>query len=236
MIKKAVLSIGFLLAVILLGILLCIALPNANASELDLAWDANTTGVTPDGYRLFQRVQGTPYDYNAPLCDTPGTTCKTADLPAPDAPALPAPNNVIAAWNATDSTVTITFGQVIPDPAELSYFWVVRAYNHEGESADSNEVEHTVTTAAVVDRWVIYYFDDEWIPLDSIDGESGALETISPLTIVGPGEVKNVNFRVAVFAEGETAGVNSSSAIITIDRRLPDAPTGLTKTVVIPVQ
>lgn len=45
---------------------------------MTLQWDANDP--PPMGYRLFQRVEGQPYDYTNPVCTTAGTICKISDL------------------------------------------------------------------------------------------------------------------------------------------------------------
>lgn len=48
------------------------------AADVTLAWDANNP--TPDGYRLFMRVDGQSYDYTNPAWQGPETTCTIADL------------------------------------------------------------------------------------------------------------------------------------------------------------
>jgi hypothetical protein len=52
-------AIFFLLALVLLLVAL------ARAAEVTLAWDPN--GVNPDGYRLYKRLAGEPYDFSKPL-------------------------------------------------------------------------------------------------------------------------------------------------------------------------
>ncbi len=46
-----------------MNLVLCVT-STAQAAQLTLSWDANT--VTPDGYRIFQRTEGTTYDYSLP--------------------------------------------------------------------------------------------------------------------------------------------------------------------------
>ncbi len=53
-----------LLSLLFLNIVLHLT-PTAQAAQLTLSWDANTTA--PDGYRIFQRTEGTTYDYSFPV-------------------------------------------------------------------------------------------------------------------------------------------------------------------------
>lgn len=50
------------------------------AAEVRLAWDS--TSVAPDGYRLYQRVEGSSYDYSSPVWSGPDTNCSISDLTA----------------------------------------------------------------------------------------------------------------------------------------------------------
>jgi hypothetical protein len=43
------------------------------AAQATLAWDANNP--TPDGYRLYQRLEGANYNYSAPVWTGSSTTC-----------------------------------------------------------------------------------------------------------------------------------------------------------------
>lgn len=52
-----------LIALIVIDIVLCAAI--ARSGEVTLSWDAN--GQAPDGYRLFSRTVGQPYDYAVPV-------------------------------------------------------------------------------------------------------------------------------------------------------------------------
>lgn len=48
------------------------------AAEVRLAWDATT--VTPDGYRLYQRIEGSSYDYSSPVWSGRNTSCSIDNL------------------------------------------------------------------------------------------------------------------------------------------------------------
>lgn len=69
---------------IVIGILLILlvfslwGLRAADAAEIGLAWDQNDP--VPDGYRVFQRIEGGQYDYTKPVCDTKETKCTVIGL------------------------------------------------------------------------------------------------------------------------------------------------------------
>ncbi|MCP3889915.1 MAG: fibronectin type III domain-containing protein [Desulfobulbaceae bacterium] len=50
----------------------------AHAHDVTLAWDPNDP--TPDGYRIFQRLQGQAYDYDWPIWAGTETTTDVNDL------------------------------------------------------------------------------------------------------------------------------------------------------------
>jgi chitinase len=77
-------------------------------ASVTLEWDPNDPA--PEGYRLFRRLDGEAYDYNAPL----GTVSDTRYV---------------------DDTIV----------AGETYFYVVRAYEGDNESGDSNEVSYTAS-------------------------------------------------------------------------------------------
>lgn len=91
-----------------------LALPLAvSAAQVTLQWDANDP--QPEGYRLYQREVGQPYDYSSP------------------------------AWSGTATSATLS------DLVEgATYYYVVRAYDGNNESGDSNEVQY-VPAVAVLD-------------------------------------------------------------------------------------
>jgi hypothetical protein len=63
----------------LLTLLLAIyPLSTAGAASVTLAWDANSPPV--DGYRLFSRIAGEPYDYSNPAWQGTATTCTLDQL------------------------------------------------------------------------------------------------------------------------------------------------------------
>ncbi len=90
------------LGVLVLG-LLFFTQPLVHAERVTLAWDP--TDPAPDGYRLYQRVEGETYDYSQ------------------------------AAWSGTDAS-----GMIDGLASGTNYYFVVRAYVGDVESADSNEV------------------------------------------------------------------------------------------------
>jgi hypothetical protein len=47
--------------------------------NLTFSWTANDPA--PEGYRLFQRASGQPYDYTAPVWSGTGTTCTISAIP-----------------------------------------------------------------------------------------------------------------------------------------------------------
>jgi hypothetical protein len=65
------------LSLLVLALVLCFHIP-AQAAQVTLAWNANSP--TPDGYRLFQRTQGSTYNYSAPVWSGTGTSCTLANL------------------------------------------------------------------------------------------------------------------------------------------------------------
>ena len=42
------------------------------SAQATLAWDPNDPA--PEGYRIFQRIEGQTYDYSQPVWSGPGTT------------------------------------------------------------------------------------------------------------------------------------------------------------------
>lgn len=81
----------------------------AQAATVTLAWDANMPA--PDGYRVYQRIDGQSYDYTLPVWPPDGS-------------------------QQAETTCTIdglTEG--------VTYYFVVRAYLGPDESGDSNEVQ-----------------------------------------------------------------------------------------------
>jgi hypothetical protein len=70
------------MASLFLALLLAVGffLGQAHAGNVTLAWDANNP--TPDGYNLYQRAEGQPYDYTKPVNKEPitGTSYTVTDL------------------------------------------------------------------------------------------------------------------------------------------------------------
>jgi hypothetical protein len=97
---------------------LLFAVSSATAAQVTLAWDGNDP--VPDGYQVFQRLQGEQYDYANPVWPTDGN-------------------------NHRETTCTIT--NLTP---EATYYFVVRAYNGSDHSSDSNEIAFTVPAAVTL--------------------------------------------------------------------------------------
>lgn len=72
----------YFMASLFLALLLAVGffLGLANAGSVSLAWDPNNP--TPEGYNLYQRIEGQPYDYTKPVNKEPitGTSYTVTDL------------------------------------------------------------------------------------------------------------------------------------------------------------
>jgi len=215
------------------------------ADQLTLAWDPNDP--TPDGYKLFQKIGETTYDYLSPVTNDmyqdgiiPGdvTTFTTQELQIPD---LISPNPVILVepvWSRTENTITLEWNQPTTN-IDLIHYFVVRAFVGEDESGDSNEVSHTVSNAVLVNYWVVYYSETSggpWTALSTIQNAGQATPTITdPLTVVQSGEIKTIYFTVVSFVDDTLYSQNAQETSVIVDKRIAVPPTNLTKTVVIPV-
>jgi hypothetical protein len=88
------------------------------AATVTLAWDPNDP--TPDGYSVFQRLEGQAYDYSSPVWPQQGD-------------------------DPTQTTCTI---EGLAD--DTSYYFVVRANVGSDVSGDSNEINHVTDPAAPI--------------------------------------------------------------------------------------
>ncbi|MGD9216830.1 MAG: PKD domain-containing protein [Desulfobacteraceae bacterium] len=62
-----------------LAVLICLSLPGAaGAAKAILEWDG--TDPSAEGYRMFQRSEGQPYDYDSPIWSGSATTCSIDQL------------------------------------------------------------------------------------------------------------------------------------------------------------
>jgi hypothetical protein len=139
----------------------------ANAA-VTLEWDPNDP--SPDGYRLFRRLDGEDYNYSDPLGDVTGT-------------------------RYVDGTIA----------AGETYFYVVRAYEGENESGDSNEVSYTA-------------------PADSGGDDSGGDDTGGDDTGNDGGDTGNDNT-----GDGTSGGDDATDTPDTVTDQAPATdPIGLT--------
>ncbi|MFZ1983959.1 MAG: fibronectin type III domain-containing protein [Desulfatitalea sp.] len=77
MVKKQIASLTTIFIVITCFLLVSLPL-RVSAAQVTLEWDANSPA--PEGYRLYQRLAGQSYNYDAPACNGAGTTCAIGGL------------------------------------------------------------------------------------------------------------------------------------------------------------
>lgn len=95
-------------------LLTCMAV-SSFAEQIGLRWDANDPA--PEGYRIFMREEGQSYDYDNPVVCV---GLETGDIPS--------------------SMTAVTIAGL---KQGVTYYFVVRAFEGDLESADSNEVSYT---------------------------------------------------------------------------------------------
>ena len=99
---------------IVLPLTLCMTLPSF-AESVGLRWDANDPA--PEGYRVFVREDGQSYNYDNPVVCV---GLETGDIPS--------------------EITTVTVAGLVQG---VTYHFIVRAFEGELESADSEEVSYT---------------------------------------------------------------------------------------------
>lgn len=161
-----------------------------NAANVTLSWDANTP--EPEGYRVFQRIEGQAYDYTAPVWPLDGA-------------------------NHTQSTCTIdglTEG--------VTYYFVVRAYVGQDESGDSNEVQYQPTVTDSTQTENIAETDPVDQSTETSDTTTGSITEPSPIDNSGetdsstvsaptPAPVEQNNDVVSMLPDDTTEEVDSST-------------------------
>jgi hypothetical protein len=206
------------------------------ADEIRLTWDPNEPA--PEGYRVFRRSDGAAYDYSQPFWQGPEVMTPMLDL---GSPAVPKPLSVTfeaITWDKAAKTIFVDWNQPKSEATQVDFF-VVRAYEGDLESADSEEVSWTQSVEAVVARWEVFFgesADGPWIPLDAVAAEDSTRIT-APFTYVEPGETKEIFFTVVSFGEDGQFSPNATATSVVIDRPGPPAPpSGIKIQLAIPVQ
>ena len=108
------------------------------AMQVTIAWDPNDPA--PEGYRIYLRTEGQPYDYRRPL------------------------------WTGNTETAQINNLE-----SEMIYYMVVRAYEEDQESADSEEILVFLTNDHDPDNDGLITTDEIlWYNTDPNDSDSDA--------------------------------------------------------------
>lgn len=215
---------------------------NASADSVMLKWDSNNSD--PDGYRLFQRLDGDIYDYTSPIL-IQGITDDNGNIP---------PNI---------TTVTIDNLGIICNINK--YHWVVRAFVRSEESSDSNEVNYIVNwscPATVINfqadfdiensninmsfqqpgevpviEWKIYWTrtsGQDYVLFDIIPNDgSNSVTVTKPFAEVVDGDRETIYFAIVSFRRDDLFSENSEVAV-DIDRRIPQPP--ILQLITIPIQ
>ena len=211
------------------------------ADSIGLAWNANTP--TPDGYRLFQRINTGVYNYSTPI------------IPSG-----------ISNGNIPSNTTQVTINDLNGIAYQITnFYFVARAFIGSNESGNSNEVVYTIDRTAPdspsnfsgsfnkialeinlsfgqsnqteVLFWKIFYSEisnGPYTELAQVENSGLSQVTIAqPFTYVNANEIKTIYF---VVRSHRDSGVYSSSQEIpiVIDRRTLSEPVNLRIT--IPVQ
>jgi hypothetical protein len=237
------LFVSSLLAALMFAILgtLSYSLPSdiVKNNTVKLKWDHNDP--LPEGYRIFQKIDGGSYDYQNPEWQGVENTA-TLDKRGPVYPDLLPVTNLTAVYNADEKTIVLNWRQENPEENNDTYYYVVRAYKGEHESIDSNEVSINLVAINEPTKFAIYYTEtpgENYTEFTSIDYVNDGFEhvLIKPFTFVKPGENKNIYFAIVTFGLEGTYSQNSEEAMVTIDRsnEVP-APSGLDIEVVFPVE
>lgn len=201
-------------------------------ATISLRWDANDP--EPMGYRVFQRLDGKQYDYLQPAWDGQ-TTTTTIVYPDPIITSAPILDTV--SFGRLNSAITFSWTQPeTTGESSRTDFWVVRAYEGDLESADSNEVTHTVNIKWTVTKWRIYYSETAGGPYTLLDTISDSGEATLPFDAVADGETKIIYFAIVAFDDTEHSSPNSNEVAAVIDRRPIQPPSNFSITAFTPVE
>jgi hypothetical protein len=215
-----------------------------HADKITLAWDANNP--SPDGYRLFMRINDGAYDYDSPVVFERF------------------PNGNIA---SDLTTIQVPGLEGVPYN-KTKYYFVLRAFLGTDESGDSNEVMHPVDRTApntVVDLTGSYSRDDKNISLhftqhdyekvsywtvyfsevsggpytefESVHNTGTANNTITrPFTYVSEGDAKIIYFVIVAFRDSDVHSADSNEIDVYVDRRELVIPQQLRIVISVPVE
>jgi hypothetical protein len=189
------------------------------ADQLTFVWDPNDPA--PEGYRLFQRLEGEEYSNHF--------------------------------WQGQETTATTDVNGVAGQKTD--YYFVVRAYEGDTESLDSNEVKHTVdlvppvTASDVIASyeastseitlswkqsgleeiiyWKVYYAEDAGGPYSEIETvlNIGQSEIFATRVLEVPlGSMQTFYFTIVSFKRDSLYSLNSEEVFVTVDNRISTEP------------
>lgn len=197
------------------------------AEKIGLQWDYE--GVEPDGFRIYQRVAGSQYDYSSPL--------PTVEFPD---------------GNITPETRQVTIDLPGLENDVVKYEFVARSYLNDEVSENSNQVDYTVVRVPPakaidlsgvfnrqesvikiswsqpsdeysVNHWRVYYKlssapTSDYTELGLIVRDN-PLELTTEFNIIEIGTRESVDFVVVSYRRNGTYSGNSETLTLDIDRR-----------------
>lgn len=213
--KKAIIT--FLLTIWILALFFLIA----RAEKIQLQWDYEGD-VVPDGFRIFQKLPGAEYDFDAWIAEVPGDTRDvTIDLQGEAGAALKyefvARAFILDKKGPLSNEVNYTVVRIAPPvPIDLS-----------GDFDGENGLIHIAWTQPADDydthHWRVYYRshdepESDYTELGLIRRDN-PLELTTEFNIVAQGERKAIDFVVIAYRRSGTFSGNSVPLTIDVDRR-----------------